>query len=382
METGTPNTGSAANAPQGIEVGKIEKELNRRWEEAAAQNGGVIRACVLNLIVYTTPQENQLEIDRILNEVTGHSPCRAIILVADRESKQAKLNADVAVWCEEGSAGARHVCGERIMIEAGGANLDAVSSAITPLLVSDIPIFLWWKDIPHYEDKLFNRLVSMADRVVIDSLTFDHPHEDLLRLAEIIREHPKFMLVSDVNWGRMTAWRTLIANFWDVPDYRPYLDKIDHVIVEYDSPKAEPTEIAAQALLIFGWLASRLGWKLQSNGQTANGAGAFSYISSDGRAMQVEMRATKIAKSDGRLVSLTLISEGGAAEFSVNYNADHNTLETSAKIGEARSVGRVLTYEAKSEGERLSRELSILARDSVYEAAINSAAQMVASLKK
>jgi glucose-6-phosphate dehydrogenase assembly protein OpcA len=62
------------------------------------------------------------------------------------------------------------VCGEQVTIVAAGAAVDTAASAIEPLVVPDVPVFLWWKDIPHEEDKLFNRLVELTDRVVIDSL--------------------------------------------------------------------------------------------------------------------------------------------------------------------------------------------------------------------
>ena len=86
-------------------------------------------------------------------------------------------------------------------IEAAGPLVETASTAVAPLLVPDVPVFLWWKDIPHYDDKLFNRLSEMADRVVIDSASFDQPHQDLLRLAEILKSGK--LHLSDIKVG---AW--------------------------------------------------------------------------------------------------------------------------------------------------------------------------------
>ena len=133
------------------------------------------------------------------------------------------MEAYVSTRCRRLGGSGKQVCGEQVTIEAAGAAIETVAIAIAPLLVPDVPVFLWWKDIPHYEDKLFNRMTTMADRVVIDSSCFDHPHEDLQRLSQIIKEHPQFMTASDLNWGRLTAWRTLISSFWDVADYRAIL---------------------------------------------------------------------------------------------------------------------------------------------------------------
>ena len=65
----------------------------------------------------------------------------------------------------------------------------------------------------------------MADRVVIDSAKFDHPPTTCGGSRQLIGDRSSPMRVSDLNWGRLTAWRTLLASFWDVPDYRPLLDR-------------------------------------------------------------------------------------------------------------------------------------------------------------
>ncbi|HYG09427.1 MAG TPA: hypothetical protein VD835_05595, partial [Pyrinomonadaceae bacterium] len=85
---------------------------------------------------------------------------------------------------------------------------------------------------------------------------------------------------------------------------------------------------------------------------------------------------------DGLIATLTLRSGATDAEFYVGVNEAWSKLETSARIGDARTVGRVVSYEARSEGERLSRELSILSRDEIYERAVASVGQLIGVLQK
>src|SRR5262249_45125879 len=61
-----------------------------------------------------------------------------------------------------------------------------------------------------------------------------------------------------INWERLTLWRELTAQFFDGPTLRPYLDRIRRVTIEFvqNGPANR-----AQALLVAGWLASRLGWQ-------------------------------------------------------------------------------------------------------------------------
>jgi len=368
---------------KGIDVGKIEKELAAMWKPAAESVGsdaesGVTRACALNLLVYATATDDREQIYEMLDAVCEQHPGRTLVLVADRAATEPKLDAYVSTRCRLLGGNRKQICGEQVTIEAAGPVVDTVASAIAPLLVPDVPVFLWWKDIPHYEDKLFNRMTAMSDRMVIDSSCFDHPHKDLLRLARMIRERPQFMSASDLNWGRLTAWRNLIASFWDVPDYRPHLDKIERIVVEYDPPCFAPDEIAPQSLLAVGWLASRLGWSIEGNGEREENGDTSFQLRASGREIKVLMQATKReGYADGLLVSLTLSTGDASAEFRVAFSDDREKLETEARVDGARTVGRVLSYEQKTEGQRLSRELSLYKRDFIYEEALASAAQLI-----
>lgn len=366
---------------KGIDVGKIEKELAAMWKPASGAEGsnaesGVTRACALTLLVYATAAEDRAQIDEMLDEVNEQHPGRTLVLLADRQASESRLEASVSTRCRKLGGSGRQVCGEQVTIEATGAAVETVASALAPLLVPDVPVFLWWKDIPHYEDNLFNRMTRMADRVVIDSSCFDHPYEDLQRLNQIIKEHPQFMSASDLNWGRLTSWRTLIAGFWDVADYRPYLDRIDRLVVEYDPPDLAPGEIAPKALLIVGWLASRLGWSVTKESKREEPGSMNLQLRAGEREVNVELRAaTSSEHGDGMLVSVMLSASG--AEFHVAFSDDRKKLQTEAKIDGHSAVGRVLSYEQKSEAQRLSRELSLLKRDVIYEQALASASQLI-----
>ena len=369
---------------KGIDVGKIEKELASMWKPAMTGEGvnaesGVTRACALNLVVYATAEDDREKIDDMLDVVNEQHPGRTLVLMADREASAPALEAYVSTRCRRLGGSGRQVCGEQVTIEAAGAAVETVASAIAPLLVPDVPVFLWWKDIPHYGDTLFSRLTTMADRVVIDSSCFDRPHEDLLHLAEVIKSHPQFMSASDLNWGRLTSWRTLLASFWDVPDYRPHLDRVDRVRVEYDAPDVAPDEIAPKALLALGWLATRLGWNVEGAGVRRDSSTHFRLREKE-REIDAELRATNHVEAvDGMLVSVTL--SAGGAEFHVAFTEDRKRLETGATIDGARTIGRVLSYEQKTEGQRLSRELSLLKRDVIYEQALLCAAQLIQMMK-
>ena len=370
---------------KGIDAAKLERELNAMWSEMSAPDGGggaagVVRACVLNLVVYAEGAEERAEVDDFLSAVVERHPCRAIVLAAERGAEESRLEAFVSTRCQLSSRGSKRICGEQITIEAAGAAVDTASSAVAPLLVPDVPVFLWWKDIPHYDDRLFTRLTGMADRVVIDSASFDRPHEDLRQLA-VLLEGGRTRL-SDLNWGRLTSWRALVAGFWDVADYRDSLAQIERIVIEYDPPDSSHEQIAPKALLALGWVASCLGWEVSEEGATFDDKRAHFNLKDGDREIEAVLAATNdVAGRDGWLTSLTISTTTGD-EFFVELLLEERRLRTGARLRDAgHACERVLGYEARTEGERLSAELDILSRDEIYESAVGAAARLLAALK-
>jgi glucose-6-phosphate dehydrogenase assembly protein OpcA len=222
----------------------------------------------------------------------------------------------------------------------------------------------------------------MADRIVIDSAAFDHPYDDLLRLSETISDHSRRMRVSDLNWGRLTSWRTLLASFWDVPGYHPALGEIDRVSIEYRPSKDAPAEIAPKALLLAGWLASRLRWEVAGKVDRESEDVCECNLSAGDRTIGFAFRRDKTAeRNDGLISSVAFAARNGEANFSVAKRMDGTKLQTEAQIGTQRSVGRVLAYEMRSEAEQLGRELAFLNRDAIYEAAVARAARLVEAIR-
>lgn len=382
METQTST--QAVAEMKGVDATKLERELSKLWAEASAPKGGqaagVVRACVLNLIVYASEEERE-EVDKLLEVVTKRNPCRAIVLICDREAAASKLEAKASTRCQLSSLGVNQICAEQITIEADGPVVATAATAVAPLLVPDVPVFLWWKDIPHTEDKLFNDLSAMADRVVIDSASFDHPHQDLLRLAQILKTGR--LRLSDLNWGRLTSWRSLVASFWDVADYRESLAEIESVRIEYDPPDRSHDEIAPKALIALGWIASCLGWEVEPGGSRVDGVEARFKMRGGGREIEALLVAgDDVAGRDGMVTVLTIRTARGD-EFFVELRLEEGKLRTGARLAGdgGHSVGRVLGYEARGEGERLNSELDILTRDTLYENAVALAAEMLGASK-
>lgn len=370
---------SMTNEQSTINVAAIEKELTALWKQASEEeDSGVVRASILNLLVYIPGDSDMSKLDEIMMDVTASHPCRAIVIIAEHGAKEPVLSAQVTSRCTLPTPTSKQVCCEQVTITASESHMDEVPSALAPLLIADLPVYLWWRAIPQRVDKeIFGRLSEISDRVIIDSALFNDPRGDLVNMAAVFRDTPRWAALSDLNWARLTAWRALIAGFYDVPDHRAMLDRLNSVTIEYAPPSSDAAAIPTRALLLGGWLASRLGWRL---GGPASGAdaksSAFDYTVNDQK-VRLEFVPTRREIEPGHLAKVTLGSAANeSALFTVRRSADAARIETAVTLGEERKAQRVLGYEGLNESELIGKELEILGHDRVYEQAVLAAGEL------
>ena len=378
----TPTENSTIRDPQPtIDVGAIERQLTALWQQASQdeEDGGVTRASMFNLLVYVPSPAEAAKLDDMLTDITAARPCRAILIVADADAPEELITAEVTSRCTLPSASSKQVCCEQVTITAGGAQADEVPSAVAPLLLSDLPVYLWWHAVPRLADKaLFRRLVDLSDRVVIDSANFKDQETDLASMAAVLNDTPRWTALSDLNWARLTAWRALLAGFYDISDYRPHLNQLTRVTIRYAPPAGDSAIIPTRALLLAGWLASRLRWTINSkNAKRISGSTSLE-LSADGRSFELEFAHTRREIEPGHLALVTIETGGEQPiSFTVRRSADGKRIETSVTRGEEKGLQRVLSYEGLTETELIGKELEILGHDRVYEQAVLAAGEMV-----
>ena len=379
------NEQSAIRNPQSaMDVAAIERELTALWQQASDEDehSGVIRSSILNLLVFVPEASEARKVDDILTEITAAHPSRAVLMLVDREASESTLNAQVTSRCTLPIGSSKQVCCEQVTITAAGSGVAELPSTLAPLLLSDLPVYLWWRAVPRIEDKaLFRKLADISDRVIIDSSLFNQPHRDIASMATVLSETPRWTAISDLNWARLTAWRALLAGFYDVREYRPLLDQLDHVVIEYAPPEIDTSAISPRALLLGGWLTSRLGLTLRDAAKKSAESRSFACSSSDGRNITIEFAETKREIEPGHLALVTLrCAKDESLLFAVRRSADGNRIETSISRGDQKSSERVLSYEGLSESELIGKEIQILGHDRVYEQAVLAAGELVKAL--
>src|SRR5262252_4880878 len=173
-------------ALQTINIDALERQLTELWKDAGANGdqAGVTRACVLNLLVYVPAGPAEREVDDLLIEVTSVHPSRAFLIASDPTSDASAISAWVASRCSIVAPGSKQVCCEQVTVKARGTQVSELPSAIEPLILADLPVFLWWRAQPPFREKVFRRLIGMSDRLIIDSASFADPRHDFEELAK------------------------------------------------------------------------------------------------------------------------------------------------------------------------------------------------------
>ncbi len=374
-----------------LDVQAVERELNELWMQNAGgadEEGAMLRARVLNLMIYVESEEALSEAEEVLLNVAAMHPCRALVMLASPDGEDKDIEMHVSSRCQiggGGGAGARHLCCEQVTLRASGRFTIELPSASVPLLVSDLPVFLWWHTTPRFQQEIFKNLRNSADRVVIDSASSLNPYEDLRALASLLQlEKKERRGLSDLNWARLTTWRALLAGFYDAPEHLEALSRLSRVRIEYIAPEAAPGSVAPRALLLAGWLASRLGWRTTASEKAGINDGVHLFSKEqDGRTITVEFVSSEHkAVAPGGIARVELVAESDPQSSFVAMRAeDSRDLETREATDTDKRTARVLAGATEpTAGELLATELEILRHDRLYEEAVAKVAEMLGSV--
>jgi glucose-6-phosphate dehydrogenase assembly protein OpcA len=350
------------------------------------------RASVLNLIVTVVDDAAADRVVRTLLDLGVRHPSRAVVLVPEPGTGESPLDARISTHCHDAVGGGDQVCYEEVVLTVRGEAAAHLSGVVAPLLIHDLPTHVWWPGDPPFNDPVFDQLVELGDRLIVDSADFADLLGGLRRLANLRRRSG----VGDLSWERLAWWQELTAQFFDSPRFRRYLPNLSRLRIQYAvAPSAsarhdEDEEIApgtaapmAEALLYAGWIATRLGWRRYRTLEPMSDAGFRLRL--EGKHEMVDLLLEPVVTDTARpgdLVSVRLrsLGETGAAEFIIDRDGDDAMVATNADGMTA--LLRRLSMETPKESELLSSQLTLDRADRVYEDAMRAAAILLASARE
>ena len=240
-----------------VEIGRIEKELGKLWEESADVK---TRASLINLVLYTESAKEIESNTRLIGEIASRHALRAIVVFGNPSASECKAQAWINAHCHTVDQGKLQICSEQITFQLEGAAVSSLASIVFSHLDTDLPLCFWWQtDLPAKIDVAFWRLV---DRLIFDSSQWKEPLIQSKRIQEIAAAAADRIVLCDLSWTRLLHTRFAIASLFDSSSALPYLRQITHIDISY------APGFRATALLLLGWIATQLKWTLQSSGSS------------------------------------------------------------------------------------------------------------------
>lgn len=362
--------------PRHVDVSAIDHELGQLWNAAredTPHGQPLVRACVLNLIVYVTSDERAEHVGQVIAQVAGRHPHRAIVVVA-QPGGDSRLDASIAAHCLVSPEGGRRVCAEQVTLHASGRALEELHGSVLPLLVSDLPVYLWWQDLPDAYSHLLHELLEASDRLVVDSADYpsDRAAAALANLRRLSQSHD--VGLGDLNWTRLNHWREFIAQFFDAPPGRDYLERLSRVEVEIASVHDQEPDLT-EGLLLVGWLASRLDWRVPDDDHLGDGGPLDIGLISGAGSVAVDLAPDPAHPGEG--VHSVRLRAGDGARFEVSRKPeDEACVQITAEMPEG-SNSRVVHLQPPPDAALLIDELDRLEHDAVFEEALAHAVRFL-----
>jgi glucose-6-phosphate dehydrogenase assembly protein OpcA len=387
-----------------LDTGTIHDELNRLWAqlggprhggdapgEMVAEShfggGGLMRANTLNLIAVATDMREVSLIQETIASLHDFLPSRTIILITHdgydlaggvtgpRYDVRVELKEQVT---EDDEANLRF---EVITIGADRREIGHLASLVTPLLAADLPDFLWWPGGDFAGHPLFDDLLPVVDRLIVDTAHLGREIESIAAIRRIIAEESATPIVGDFTWLRLESWRQLIAQFFDPEDVQKCLGNIDQVTIRYAETRQDGSSGLPAALLVTGWLGSRLGWQAIDplERQKRGGFWAPLRTTSGERGRDIELRLIPDTSPHARfsLRSVEIIATGEASGTFVVERTDSDDIVTRSETPDNPAVSRMVYSQRPDSQDMIGQELQRFGTDEFYEEAVRFAVRLI-----
>lgn len=367
---------------QQVEVARIEEALREAWREEAARapetSGSLAaRTNVLNLIVHTMSRASAEQVVQAIGRLGVRHPSRTILLLGE-EGGDSSLRAFFATNVQ--AMGERRLVFERVTIMARGEATNHLPGVVDPLLVAELPNFLWWLGQPSFSQECFTRMVELVDRLLVDSASFHDMSVGLRELAEMTIV-PHSAAISDFAWARLRPWRELMAQFFDPREYAASLETIEEVNIVYEPTGGRKSSGFSEGLLALGWACSRLGWQVE-RGPLREGLGAYRWeLSAVGRTVAVSLRPEHQDDEIVGLRTLTLVAGGQAPGTFEVYRESGVHLATRVNVPGAPNLDQIMRATEPDENDLLLQALSEFGHDRTYDGALVFAAQLASGVE-
>jgi glucose-6-phosphate dehydrogenase assembly protein OpcA len=372
-------------SPVARSVAEIERQLAAAWAtRGAARAGGeshvAARSSVSNLVVIAGRPETAQRCAAVIAATAGRHPSRSLILGSADPDGPAGLAAWVEVLAVPSPSGEFWTGAETVYVTAHGETGRHLASIIVPLLVHDLPVALWWPGDPQFHSRRADRLLGLADRLIVDGSEWaDDGLDRLAAMAAVARETG--LPVADFALLRQARWREALASVYDLPDLRPHLRSVRAVSVEYAVSAGHPSGLANVVRPVYhvAWLASRLGMSVESPMRRGADGRLTAVLRQGDHQVAAEWRPAPSGLGSGSTVRVEIVSRRAGAELAGTVTADDRTVHVTVNDRGRERVRRVYAAPRLDEVELLARAMDDRAGASISAATLAMAGRLLAA---
>ncbi len=326
----TPDVAWHAEAVTIGDVASALSGIRRKFAQTDAGGDEHPRArnCVMTLVAVAGNSADEARAQRASIAIAAHHPHMAIVLCEEVNVRTGRIDASIGTH-ELTLSSTVHAQCEVVSLHVRGAAGEHLAALVDPLLLSGVPVYLWWLDTPPFRTRELLDAVRICDALVVDSARFDRPYESFLGLADLALGVHRQLGVADLQWARLEAWREAIAEFFEPKERRSYMAGIAEVGIDYVG-KGRGNRIAAAMLI--GWLASALDWKVRRAVGGTGGVLVAHFETEGGRQLEVAFRSvpkTDLAQGEVSAIRISGASAGRTFQLSVQRDPERRHRLTS-----------------------------------------------------
>ncbi len=328
----------------------VVRELGRLHEAALRTDGAdalPVRLSVLTMVAVCTDEASAATAAQSVADLAQDHPARALIVIADPGAAESSIEADLSLHPTQHGAST-----EQVRLVVRGEAAYHMVSVVTPLLMPDVPVYVWMVGGPPLRQAFAPAALALCDHLIIDSDAYTDARATITELHGRLLSALN-LRIADIAWARGRMWRDEIAHCFDAPDVRPYVHNLSAVAIDVADKSGD-----ASSWLVAGWLAERLGMTETAPVPTIH------VVPGDG-------------DDPGSLIAVRLTATVDGVDATVTVERDGDVLTSQVAIGSELRMKRTSAITEDSTVHLVSDLMEEGVEDPLYRAAVIAAAAVM-----
>ncbi|MBN1481316.1 hypothetical protein EH223_02985 [candidate division KSB1 bacterium] len=343
-----------------VSLEKIESAFRQYWRDLVETGSeeAVLKASTLNLIILVDRKTVFEELLSDIHEIVSHHPGRMIVAFIDPDVDSDEIDAHVSAYSQKSKEGKIQISAQVVVLKTGRAGSIHLAGALLPLLLADLPVYLWCTCTQVLAEPDFGILLNYADRLIVRTANEYTSTEEMANSIKQILAYNQKCKISDITWSELTDWREAIAQFFDTKNNQHYLGTLEEIEITFSGDK-----LSNHAFLLAGWLSSQL--KNVPNSPDIQNASTI-YFKRQRDKLSIKIHRIKLEGVKGLYKIKLIAKENGRTVILNATKQQDNFIETTIQKGGTLQQPNYVAAAPKSSAIMLCNELDFLQQDIIY----------------